>query len=111
MERDLGTTQVYAGFKTNSHVNAILQEFKSMRQDMKMEFAQVQENMNDMVSKILAETKKDEIMHNAMQFEETSQPSVADSGINICFQESYSEKKVSQTKSSDAITSVIKDAI
>ncbi|CAK8691569.1 unnamed protein product [Clavelina lepadiformis] len=59
----------------------------------------------------MLETKKVEIMNNAMQFEETSQPSVAESGINICFQESYSEKKVSQTKSSDAITSGVKDAI
>ena len=78
---------------------------------MKMEFAKVQENMDDMASKILAETKKVDIMHNAMQFEEISQPSIAESGINICFQETYSEKKVSQTKSSDAITSGVKDAI
>ncbi|CAK8691527.1 unnamed protein product [Clavelina lepadiformis] len=115
--------------------NMISQEFKSMRFDMqmeeikktetminamshrrnitnmKMEFAKVQENMEDMVSKILAETKKVEIMNNAMQFEETSQPSVAESGINICFQETCSEKKVSQTKSSDAITSGVKEAI
>ncbi|CAK8691579.1 unnamed protein product [Clavelina lepadiformis] len=103
--------QVDAALKTNSHVNAILQEFKSMRQEIKMEFAKVQKNMEDMASKILAETKKVEITNNAMQFEEISQPSVADSGIHICFQESYSEKKVSQTKSSDAITSVVKDAI
>ena len=66
MERDLGTTQVYAGFKTNCHVNAILQEFKSIWQGMKMEFAKAQENMEDMVLKILAETKKVEIMHNAV---------------------------------------------
>ncbi|CAK8691572.1 unnamed protein product [Clavelina lepadiformis] len=79
MERDLGTMQVDAALKTSCHVNAILQEFKSMRQDMKMEFAKVQENMEDMASKVLAETKKVEIMNNAMQFEETSQPSVADS--------------------------------
>ena len=111
MERDLGTMQVDAALKTNCHVNVILQEFKSMWQGMKMEFAKVQENMEDMVSKILAETKKVEIMHNAMQFEEISQPSIAESGINICFQETYSEKKVSQTKSSDAITSGVKDAI
>ncbi|CAK8691567.1 unnamed protein product [Clavelina lepadiformis] len=88
-----------------------MEQFKSMRQEMKMEFAKVQENMEDMISKILAETKKVEIMNNAMHFEETSQPSVAESGINIFFQESYSEKKVSQTKSSDAITSGVKDAI
>ncbi|CAK8691524.1 unnamed protein product [Clavelina lepadiformis] len=86
----------------------LVTEFKSMRQDMKMEFAKVQ-NMDDMASKILAETKKVEIMNNAMQFEETSHPSVADSAINICFQETCSEKKVSQTKSSDAITSGVKD--
>ncbi|CAK8685512.1 unnamed protein product [Clavelina lepadiformis] len=62
--------------------------------DMKMEFAKVQENMNDMVSKILAETKKVEIMNNAMQFEETSQPSVAESesDFGICIDRVYSEK-------------------
>ena len=68
MERDLGTMQVDVALKTNSHVNAILQELKSMRQDMKMEFEKVQKNM-DMASKILAETKTVETTNNASPIE------------------------------------------
>ncbi|CAK8691507.1 unnamed protein product [Clavelina lepadiformis] len=70
----------------------ILQEFKSIRQDMKMEFAQMQENMEDIVSKILAETKIAETMNNAIPIEKTLQPSVVESDIGICIEGDYSEK-------------------
>ena len=36
----------------------ILQELKSMRQDLNLGFAKMQENMKDMYSKLLAEVKK-----------------------------------------------------
>ena len=35
----------------------MLQELKSMRQDMNLKFAKMQENMNDMYSKLLAEVR------------------------------------------------------
>ncbi|CAK8691571.1 unnamed protein product [Clavelina lepadiformis] len=70
----------------------ILQEFNSMRQDFKMEFAQLQVNMEDMVSRILAETKKAETMNNAIPTEETTQTSVVDSDFGICIDGVYSEK-------------------
>ena len=92
MERDLGTMQVDAALKTNSHVNAILQEFKSMRQEMKMEFAKVQENMDDMASKILAETKTVETTNNASPIEETLQPLDIEPANGIYIEEVYSEE-------------------
>ncbi|CAK8691611.1 unnamed protein product [Clavelina lepadiformis] len=67
----------------------ISQQFISMRQDMKIEFAKVQENMEDMVSKILAETKKSETINNAIPFKQTSQPLESDAGI--CIKEVYSQ--------------------
>ncbi|CAK8691523.1 unnamed protein product [Clavelina lepadiformis] len=69
----------------------ILQEFNSMRKDFKMEFAQLQVNMEGMVSRILAETKKAEIMNNAIPTEETTQTSVVDSDFGICIDGVYSE--------------------
>ncbi|CAK8691621.1 unnamed protein product [Clavelina lepadiformis] len=92
MERDLGTMQVDAALKANSHVNAILQEFKSMRHEMKMEFAKVQKNMDDMASKILAETKKVETINNASPIEETSQPLDVEPANGICIEQVYSEE-------------------
>ncbi|CAK8691564.1 unnamed protein product [Clavelina lepadiformis] len=58
---------------------------------MKMEFAQMQKNMEDRVSKILAETKKAETMNNAIPSEETSQTSVVKSDFGICIDGVYSE--------------------
>ncbi|XP_076804553.1 uncharacterized protein LOC143448625 [Clavelina lepadiformis] len=69
----------------------ISQEFKSMRQDMKIEFAKVQENMEDMVSKILAETKKAETINNPIPINKTSQALDVESDIDICIKEVYSQ--------------------
>ncbi|CAK8691516.1 unnamed protein product [Clavelina lepadiformis] len=69
----------------------VSQEFKSMRQDMKIEFAKVQENMEDMVSKILAETKKTETINNAIPINKTSQALDVASDIGICIKEVYSQ--------------------
>ncbi|CAK8671788.1 unnamed protein product [Clavelina lepadiformis] len=61
-----------------------------------MEFAKVQENMEDMYLKLLAKTKRTETMNNAMPFEETLQPSArpipSESDTSICIQEVHSEK-------------------
>ena len=92
MERDLGTMQVDAALKTNSHVNAILQEFKSMRQEMKMEFAKVQKNMDNMASKILAESKKVQTINNASPIKATSQPLDIEPANGICIEQVYSEE-------------------
>ncbi|XP_076826170.1 uncharacterized protein LOC143473178 [Clavelina lepadiformis] len=71
----------------------ILQELKSMRQDIKMEFSKMQENMEDMCLKLLAETRKAETMNNSGQAENTMQPFTVQSDTGICIQEVYSEKK------------------
>ncbi|XP_076826171.1 uncharacterized protein LOC143473179 [Clavelina lepadiformis] len=70
----------------------ILQELKSMRQDIKMEFSKMQENMEDMCLKLLAETRKAETMNNNGQVEKTLQPLTVQSDTGICVQEVYSEK-------------------
>ncbi|CAK8686503.1 unnamed protein product [Clavelina lepadiformis] len=70
----------------------ILQELKSMRQDIKMEFSKMQENMEDMCLKLLAETRKAETMNNSGQVENTMQPLTVQSDTGICIQEVYSEK-------------------
>ncbi|XP_076805383.1 uncharacterized protein LOC143449172 [Clavelina lepadiformis] len=83
----------------NTHIDFFLkeisdlisQEFKSMRQDMKIEFAKVQENMEDMVSKILAETKKDETINNAIQIKKASRALDVKSDTSICIKEVYSQ--------------------
>ncbi|XP_076805403.1 uncharacterized protein LOC143449189 isoform X3 [Clavelina lepadiformis] len=69
----------------------VSQQFKSMRQDMKIEFAKVQENMEDMVSKILAETKKAKTINNATPIKQTSQPLDVESDTGICIKEVRSE--------------------
>ncbi|CAK8691565.1 unnamed protein product [Clavelina lepadiformis] len=69
----------------------VSQEFKSMRQDMKIEFAKVQENMEDTVSKILAETKKAEIINNPIPINKTSQALDVETDIGICIKEVYSQ--------------------
>ncbi|XP_076820560.1 uncharacterized protein LOC143465920 [Clavelina lepadiformis] len=69
----------------------ISQELKSLRQEMKMEFAQLQVNIEDMVLKILAETKKTETMNNAIPIEEISQPLHVESNISLNIEEVYSE--------------------
>ncbi|XP_076805407.1 uncharacterized protein LOC143449193 [Clavelina lepadiformis] len=69
----------------------VSQQFKSMRQDMKIEFAKVQENMKDMVSKILAETKKAETINNPIPINKTSQALDVESDIGICIKEVYSQ--------------------
>ncbi|XP_076805421.1 uncharacterized protein LOC143449204 [Clavelina lepadiformis] len=70
----------------------ISQEFKSMRQDMRKEFVQMQESMEDVISTRLAEIKKTETMNNAMPVEETPQTTVVKSDISINIEEVYSEK-------------------
>ncbi|XP_076805387.1 uncharacterized protein LOC143449177 [Clavelina lepadiformis] len=70
----------------------ISQEFKSMRQDMRKEFVQMQESMEDVISTLLAEIKKTETMNNAMLVEETSQITVVKSDISLNIEEVYSEK-------------------
>ncbi|XP_076805401.1 uncharacterized protein LOC143449189 isoform X1 [Clavelina lepadiformis] len=83
----------------NTHIDFFLkeisdlisQEFKSMRQGMKIEFAKVQENMEDMVSKILAETKKDETINNAIPIKKASQALDVESDMGICIKEVYSQ--------------------
>ncbi|CAK8672827.1 unnamed protein product [Clavelina lepadiformis] len=70
----------------------VSQEFKSLRQDMRKEFVKMQENMEDVVSTLLAEIKKTETMNNAMPVEETSQTTVVKSDIGLRIKEVYSEK-------------------
>ena len=70
----------------------ISQELKSLRQEMKMEFAQLQVNIEDMVLKILAETKQTETMNNAIPIEEISQPLHVESYISLKIEDVYSEK-------------------
>ncbi|XP_076821527.1 uncharacterized protein LOC143468287 [Clavelina lepadiformis] len=70
----------------------ILQELKSMRQDMKMEFEKIQENLENVVSKLLPETNKTETMNHTMPFGKTVQPSVVQSDTGICIQEIPSDK-------------------
>ncbi|CAK8686468.1 unnamed protein product [Clavelina lepadiformis] len=70
----------------------ILQELKSMKQDMKMEFSKMQENMENMYLKFFAETTKAETMNNDMQVEKTLQPLNVQSDTGICIQEVHSEK-------------------
>ncbi|CAK8691580.1 unnamed protein product [Clavelina lepadiformis] len=69
----------------------VSQQFKSIRQDMKIEFAKVQENMEDMVSKILAETKKAETINNATPIKQMSQALDVESDTGICIKEVRSE--------------------
>ncbi|CAK8686362.1 unnamed protein product [Clavelina lepadiformis] len=59
-----------------------------------MEFAKVQENMEDMDLKLLEETKRTETINNTIPFEETLQPSSkqSESDTSICIQEVHSEK-------------------
>ncbi|CAK8686260.1 unnamed protein product [Clavelina lepadiformis] len=68
----------------------ILQELKSMQQDMNFGFSKMQENMKDMYSKLLAEVKKSETTNNVMPVEESLQPSNVET--DICIEEVYSEK-------------------
>ncbi|CAK8675092.1 unnamed protein product [Clavelina lepadiformis] len=83
----------------NTHIDFFLkeisdlisQEFQSIRQDMKIEFVKVQENMEDMVSKILAETKKAEIINNPIPINKTSQALVVESDMGICIKGVCSE--------------------
>ncbi|CAK8686276.1 unnamed protein product [Clavelina lepadiformis] len=73
----------------------ILQKLKSMQQHgVKLEFAKIQENMEDMYLNFLAETKRTETMNIAMPFEETLQPSAipSESDTSISIQEVHSEK-------------------
>ncbi|CAK8691597.1 unnamed protein product [Clavelina lepadiformis] len=70
----------------------ISQEFKSMRQDMRKEFVQTQESMEDVISTLLAEIKKTETMNNAMPVEESSQTTVVKSDISLNIKKVYSEK-------------------
>ncbi|CAK8686288.1 unnamed protein product [Clavelina lepadiformis] len=73
----------------------ILEDLKSIQQDgVKLEIAKIQENMEDMYLKLLAQSKITETMNNAMQFEETLQPSAiqSESDTSICIQEVHSEK-------------------
>ncbi|CAK8686381.1 unnamed protein product [Clavelina lepadiformis] len=67
----------------------ILQELKSMRQDMNLEFSKMQENMKDLYSTLLAEVKKSETTNNVRPVEE---PSNVETDIGICIEEVYSEK-------------------
>ncbi|CAK8691622.1 unnamed protein product [Clavelina lepadiformis] len=67
-------------------------EFKSMRQDLRKEFVQMQESMEDVISTLLAEIKKTETMNNAMPVEETSQTTVVNSDISLNIEKDYSEK-------------------
>ncbi|XP_076805406.1 uncharacterized protein LOC143449192 [Clavelina lepadiformis] len=69
----------------------VSQEFKSMRQDMKIEFAKVQENMEGIVSKILEETNKAETINNPILINKTSQALDVVSDIGICIKEVYSQ--------------------
>ncbi|CAK8691593.1 unnamed protein product [Clavelina lepadiformis] len=48
--------------------------------------------MDDMASKILAETKKVEIINNASPIEETSQPLDIEPANGICIEQVYSEE-------------------
>ncbi|CAK8672764.1 unnamed protein product [Clavelina lepadiformis] len=120
MECDPGIMQVDILLKEIRDM--ISQEFKSMEQHIKIEFAQMQENMENIISKILLETKNVEIKKNAVPVEEISQPIHVESDIGICVEKVYSlnasvvpaveaakeesfllEKyKVSQTESDDA---------
>ncbi|CAK8686267.1 unnamed protein product [Clavelina lepadiformis] len=73
----------------------ILEDLKSIQQDgVKLEIAKIQENMEDMYLKLLAQSKRTESMNNAMPFEETLQPSAiqSESDTSICIQEVHSEK-------------------
>ncbi|CAK8691512.1 unnamed protein product [Clavelina lepadiformis] len=70
----------------------IPQEFISMRQDMKMEFAKLQEGMKNMVSNFLAEIKKDQTKNNAVSIEKTSKLFDVCSDIGICVEKVYSQK-------------------
>ncbi|XP_076804501.1 uncharacterized protein LOC143448579 [Clavelina lepadiformis] len=90
MECDPGIIQVDVLLKAISDL--ISQELKSLRQEMKMEFAQLQVNIEDMVLKILAETKKTETMNNAIPIEEISQPLHVESDISLKIEDVYSEK-------------------
>ncbi|CAK8691620.1 unnamed protein product [Clavelina lepadiformis] len=83
--------KMHVDFLLKSISDLILQEFKAMRQDMKIEFAQLQINMEDIVSKILAETKKAEIINRAIPIEKTSQALDVASDIGICIKEVYSQ--------------------
>ena len=81
MECHLVGMQVDVLLKTISDM--VSQEFKSMRQDMRKEFVQMQESMEDVISTLLAEIKKTETMNNAMLVEETSQTTAVDSDISL----------------------------
>ncbi|CAK8691612.1 unnamed protein product [Clavelina lepadiformis] len=111
---------VQVGVLLKAISDMISQDFKSMRLDMEMEetketetmnnamshqrnittisvrsqmeFAKVQKNMDDMASKILAETKKVEIINNASPIEETSQPLDIEPANGICIEQVYSEE-------------------
>ncbi|CAK8691534.1 unnamed protein product [Clavelina lepadiformis] len=70
----------------------ISQNYISMRQDMKMEFAKLQEGMKNMVSNFLAEIKKDQTKNNAVSIEKTSKLFDVCSDIGICVEKVYSQK-------------------
>ncbi|CAK8675094.1 unnamed protein product [Clavelina lepadiformis] len=82
---------MHVDFLLKAISDMVLQELKSMREDMKIEFAKVQENMEDMVSKILVETKKAETINNAIPIKETSQTLDVESDIGICIKGVHSE--------------------
>ncbi|CAK8691587.1 unnamed protein product [Clavelina lepadiformis] len=82
---------IHVDFLLRAISDLILQEFKSMRQDMQIEFAQLKVNMEDIVSKILAETKNAEIINRAIPIKKTSQALNVASDIGICIKEVYSE--------------------
>ncbi|CAK8691596.1 unnamed protein product [Clavelina lepadiformis] len=90
MECHLVGMQVDVLLKTISDM--VSQEFKSMRQDMRKEFVQMQESMEIVISTLLAEIKKTETMNNAMLVEETSQTTVVKSDISLNIEKVYSEK-------------------
>ncbi|CAK8691609.1 unnamed protein product [Clavelina lepadiformis] len=83
--------KMHVDFLLKSISDLILQEFKAMRQDVKIEFAQLQVNMEDIVSKILSETKKAETINRAIQINKTSQALDVESDIGICIKEVYSQ--------------------
>ncbi|CAK8691577.1 unnamed protein product [Clavelina lepadiformis] len=83
--------KMHVDFLLKAISDLISQEFKAMRQDMQMEFAKLKENMEDMVSKILPDTKKAETINNATPIKKTSQALDVESDIGICIKEVRSE--------------------
>ncbi|CAK8691526.1 unnamed protein product [Clavelina lepadiformis] len=83
--------KMHVDFLLKAISDLISQEFKAMRQDMQMAFSKLKENMEDMVSKILPETKKAETINNAIPINKTSQALDVASDIGICIKEVRSE--------------------